>query len=303
MIIAEIFAGLGNQMFQYAAARALAERLQTPLKLNISGYEKNILYPFDLNKFNITATAASKKEIGQAVSLPDNPLIRNWLLLSEKFKAESFKRAIVREKHFHFTNELANATRNTYVFGHWQSEKYFKEYENIIRKEFTLREDIEDRIELIQQIQQSNSVSLTIRRGDYLQHPDLNLYGDKLTYHYQAVNFITEKITQPHFFVFSDDIEWVKNNLQIAHRTTYVSEIHPGEAYKLNPKRHQDLLLMSTCKHHIITNSTFAWWGAWLSIYPSKIVIAPSQWFGDSFILFGEHPNTKDILPDTWIRL
>ena len=305
MIIAEIFAGLGNQMFQYAAARAVAEKLGVPLKLNIFSYERNTLYPFDLDKFNITAAIANKKEVERAVSLPSNLLIRSHLLLMEKFKLKILKRSIIREEEFHYEDKLLYATKNTYIFGHWQSERYFKKCQNIIREEFSLtKEAIEDRTELIQKIEHSNSVSLTIRRGDYLQHHHLNLYGEQLTFHHQAVKYIAERISQPHFFVFSDDIEWVKKNLQLTFPVTYVSDVYSGDAYKLNPKRHQDLLLMSKCKHHITTNSTFAWWGAWLNPSKNKIVVAPKQWFREGTKWYnGEPVDTKDLIPEDWIKL
>ncbi len=305
MIVAEIFAGLGNQMFQYAAARALAERLHVPLKLNIQSFDGSTTCTYDLDKFNITAKIATGSEIASAVSLPSSSLKRNWLRITNRLKLSALRRSIVREENFHFEEEFRTATRNCYLFGHWQSEKYFKSFENVIRAEFTLRAGVvEDRPHLVEEIQSRESVSLIIRRGDFLQYDHLNLYGDNLAYYHRAIELLQSRMHNPHFFIFSDDIDWVKQQLKLKTAHTFVSEPYPGQQYKINGRRHQDLILISKCKHHVITNSTFAWWGAWLCADRNKTVIAPKQWFKEGFLWYnGKVADSRDVLPENWIKI
>jgi hypothetical protein len=305
MIVAEIFAGLGNQLFQYAAARAVAERLRVPLKLNVQPLAGSTTCTYDLDKFNITAALASPAEVEAAVSLPAPGLRQNLHRVANRLRPPARRRSIVREVNFHFEDELRTATKNCYLFGHWQSEKYFKGIEPIIRAEFTLAPGVtEDRPNLVAQIGREESVSLIIRRGDFLQYDHLNLYGDNLGYYYQAIECIRRRTRNPHFFIFSDDIAWVKEHLRLEVPHTFVSEPYPGERYKINARRHQDLLLISRCRHHIITNSTFAWWGAWLGTDPAKVVVAPRRWFKEGTRWYnGTVADTKDVLPESWIKL
>lgn len=305
MIVAEIFAGLGNQLFQYAAARALAERLQVPLRLNVQPLAGSTTCTYDLDKFSITAALASPAEVEAAVSLPPPGFRQNLRRVANRLKPPAWRRSIVREVNFHFEDELRAATKNCYLFGHWQSEKYFKCFEHIIRREFTLAPGVtEDRPHLVAQIGREESVSLIIRRGDFLQYDHLNLYGDNLGYYYKAIERIKSHTRNPHFFLFSDDIAWVKAHLRLEVPHTFVSEPYPGEQYKINARRHQDLLLISRCKHHIITNSTFAWWGAWLGEDKEKIVVAPQRWFKEGTRWYnGTVADTKDVLPESWIKI
>ena len=305
MIIIELFAGLGNQLFQYAAGRALAEELKVPLLLNLQSFAKSEIYQYELGPFNISAGFATKKEVDKALNLPKNILSKYFLKITERLKPSNKRRSIIREKSFHFENEMSATTKNAYLFGHWQSEKYFINHRDLIRREFALKTNhLDKRVDLINKIENTNSFSLVIRRGDYLTYADLNLYGDDLTFYYKAINYAQSKISDPHFFIFSDDIEWVKQHLNIILPVTFVSEPYPGIDYKINPNRHQDLHLISKCKHHIITNSTFAWWGAWLNPSKNKMVIAPSQWFAKDKIWYdGNIANTQDILPDEWIKI
>jgi len=305
MIIVELFAGLGNQLFQYSAGFALSQKLNVPLKLNIQNFNKSDIYKFDLEPFNISATIATDQEISRAVDFPSDIISKSILKISEKLKPKILKRSIIREKTFHYDNVFNQATKNCYLFGHWQSEKYFNENSDLLKYEFSLKDDYKDlRHDLLNKICATISISLIIRRGDYLKYPELNLYGEDLTYYYNAMDYINSKIESPHYFIFSDDIDWVKLNLKLNKPHTFVSETYPGEEYKINTQRHQDLILISYCKHHIITNSTFAWWGAWLSKYSNKIVIAPKNWFAKSKIWYdGNIANTDDIIPKSWITL
>jgi hypothetical protein len=305
MIITELQAGLGNQMFHYAAGRVVAEELNIPLKLDISSFQQSSIYQYELTPFNIIADFATEKEIDEAVNLPTDFWSRTQLRITEKLKPAHKRRSIIRETDYHFTNQLAQATQNCYITGHWQSEKYFKKYDKLIRQEFSLKNNLtDDRTSLLQEINNTCAVSLVVRRGDYLKYDYLNLYGNDMTFYYNAMEIINSKVSNPHYFVFSDDIEWVKSNLILTMPHTFVSEPYPGDAYKVNPRRHLDLILMSRCKHHIITNSTFAWWGAWLNPNENKVVVAPKQWFKADFSFDGIKPaNTQDVIPENWIKI
>ena len=304
MIIAQLHSGLGNQLFQYAAARVVSQKLNTPLKLDITSFTSDSLYQYELAPFNIDATFATEQEVNAAVNLPVKMLPRLLLRLQNRLLPPNRRRTIVRETEYHFTNELAQATQNCYLAGLWQSEKYFMERSDLMRTEFSLKSEIrDDRPDLVHEVLTTEAVSLVVRRGDYLRHPDLNLYGEDLSYHYNALELINSRVTNPHYFIFSDDIDWVKANLKITKPHTFVSEPYPGEVYKINPRRHLDLMLMSRCRHHIITNSTFAWWGAWLNPAPDKIVVAPKRWFKEGNRIYNKVADTRDVIPEKWIQL
>ncbi len=293
MIITQLYGGLGNQMFQYAAGRALALKQETVLKLDVSGYQENSLRQYDLGFFNIDAEIASLSEINAFM----NPSFSFSAKAKEKLKPVSLRRKNIRQDSYHFNNELAGATRNTYIAGHWQSEKYFKAYENSIRQDFSF--------EIIGNTQNLgishligktlNPVSLHIRRTDYLQDDLLAVLG--LDYYRNAMDRITQEIENPCFFVFSDAMGWVKENFLVSHLHVHVTQDQNSSAF-------EDMRLMGLCDHHIIANSTFSWWGAWLNPDPKKVVVAPKQWFREGAKWYnGELVNTKDLIPEGWIKL
>jgi hypothetical protein len=176
-----------------------------------------------------------------------------------------------------------------YLAGCWQSERYFKDIEDVIRREFTVKikpdANNERTTALINSV---NAVSLHIRRDDYVTNQRHGTCA--LAYYQQAVEIISRKVSSPYFFVFCDDILWAKENLKLKYPTVFIS--HNDAA-----KDFEDLRLMTQCSHHITANSTFSWWGAWLNKKYDKIVIAPGKWFNDEGI------NTKDLIPEGWIRI
>ena len=174
----------------------------------------------------------------------------------------------------------------SYFEGHWQSEKYFKSIEETIRKQFQFKQSSlnKETLQLSEEIKNTNSVSIHIRRGDYLNFPQCAVCD--IEYYRKAIDYIKGKIIEPTFFIFSDDIDWCKQNLQI--KNSFFVNFNQGN------DSWQDMYLMSQCKHNIIANSTFSWWGAWLNDNPDKIVISPHQWF--------KNDATGDIIPDNWIK-
>ena len=180
--------------------------------------------------------------------------------------------------------------RINYYIGYWQSEKFFKDISDEIRKDFSFPKfTSEKNLEILKLIKSYNSVSIHIRRGDYLQNRGFNGLAP-LEYYQKAIEYIKNKIENPHFFIFSNDIEWCRKNLSI--ENSYYIDWNRGE------ESYRDMQLMSLCKHNIIPNSTFSWWGAWLNKNPNKIVIAPEKWFNDCVNI-----DYSNIVPETWIKI
>lgn len=291
MIIVRILGGLGNQMFQYACGYALAQSKNTPLKLDITGFDEYPLRRYELDKFNLQADYASEEEIKR--------LKYKSLSLAEKVTRKIMRKGIplsdhyYKERHFHYDPDLTKAGQDLYLDGYWQSEKYFAGYRDDLLKAFTLKTDLHKQtLRYRKMIEESEAVSLHIRRGDYVSNPHTNsIHGTcSLEYYKKAVSRIAQRVEDPHFYIFSDDLAWAKENL------TFIKEITFVELDEEIPD-HEEMYLMSRCRHNIIANSSFSWWGAWLNRNPQKTVIAPRQWFQvDDF-------DTRDLLPSDWSTL
>jgi hypothetical protein len=287
MIIVELTGGLGNQMFQYAAGRRLALHHKTILKLKFIYYPEDTKRWYSLGCFNIKENFATDKEINKIRKIPETKIEKLIYLLNPFSKDR-----LIKEKDFHFDENILNTPDDVLLDGYWQSEKYFKDIEDIIRQEFSLKNQSGHIYkEFLKSIANTNSVSVHFRRKDYVEDKKTREYHGicSLEYYYTAIKKIGETIKNPHFFIFSDDIEWPRNNLKLNYPLTFVSDNNLTDC--------QELILMSKCKNHIIANSSFSWWGAWLSDNPKKIVIAPKKWFNDPSI------NTKDLIPEIWIRI
>jgi hypothetical protein len=293
MIIAKLTGGIGNQMFQYAAGKRLAIRNNSELKLDITHYD-NKVWPnglpyrsMDLPIFNIDLKFADKKEIARFKNTSPSLVDR------VKKKVINFfdPHLEVIEPHFHFYPPLLDLKGNIYIDGYWQCEKYFKDIEDVIRKEFSIKTTLgSEGKALLDKIRSVNSVCLNVRRQEFASNRYINQFVGE-SYINKAVDLIARKVTDPHFFVFSDDLSWCKENIKLDHKTTFVEEHLYGEQFR------DCLYFMTQCKHNIIPNSTFGWWGAWLNENVQKIVIAPDNWLNDPT------RNTKDVIPESWIRL
>jgi hypothetical protein len=283
MIITKLQGGLGNQMFQYAFGLAVAKKLGTQLKLDCSRYLVDRKRPFDLDKFNISAGLATDTEIRESTKKT----------LIEKLLSKPSRTAIVEPLPSRYYEEYlnANAKDDMHFEGFWQSEKYFKAIENQIRQEYSLKGPHSQAFnEMTDRINGSNSVSIHVRRGDYLLAKHQNIYNAcSIDYYKEAIGVIKEKIGQIEIFVFSDDPEWVKNNFTPIFPFTLVS----NGSFSIP----EELALMSLCKYNIIANSTFSWWAAWLNSNNDKIVISPKKWFVDP------NNNERDLIPTTWIKI
>ena len=292
MIIVGLKGGLGNQLFQYAAGRRLAHIHNTIVKLDTTAYYYGGPRQFELNHFNIKENIAVTAEINQLTSVKNNKLQR--LIHDLLHNHPNLAPTHIRYNKTNFNPRILTLPDNVYLEGYWTSERYFKDIENIIRKEFTFKNPPSEQIQqIIEQISAVNSVSLHIRRGDYVLDPKTNqthgICG--LDYYYRCIEQISLKIKYPHFFIFSDNMDWCRNNLKIKyHPVNYVDHNQPDKAC-------EDLRLMSLCKHHIIANSTFSWWGAWLAADKDKIVFTPEKWFARDDI------NTDEMFPKDWIMV
>jgi len=292
MIISQLIGGLGNQMFQYAAGRALSLQLGEPFKLDISGFLNYELHQgFELHRiFNCTGDIASEVDVRGVLGWQFSPLLRR--VVSRLGLAALRRKAWLIEPHFHYWEGIKNAPSDSYIAGYWQSDKYFFKFATQIREDFSFRLAFDHiNIELVKKIDGTNAVSLHVRRGDYVDNKkNASVYKQcSLDYYTGAIRYIKARVDNPHFFIFSDDIQWVKSHMEMGAQCQYVEHNHGTESYN-------DMRLMSRCKHHIIANSSFSWWGAWLGENLNKIVIAPNGWFSDQRI-------TDDLLPRTWVRL
>lgn len=285
--------GLGNQLFQYACGRYLALQNKTTLKLDATGLsrdDRGIIRPYSLGVFNIQAGLATAEEIKQIKREPRG----RW---PKKIKHALKKHSIIPAKNYipeiDFSWEKILSLRgNLYLGGFFQNEKFFDQIAETIRQDFTLKPELADfDPALTEKIKKSLSVSLHIRRGDYASDEATRLlHGlQPLEYYRQAMELISQKIDNPKYFVFSDDIAWCQKNLPMPPETIFVT----------GKKDYEDLTLMKQCRHHIIANSTFSWWGAWLNDNPDKIVIAPARWFADEKL----NEQTKNLVPGNWIRI
>lgn len=283
MIIVKTFGGLGNQLFQYAFARYYGISKKENVKLD-NGFNLNkhdTYRQYSLNNFNIALDIANKDEVLSA-KYPYGPFSKLMRLIRWK---------MLGKYNIDFDKNILNS-KLKYFEGYWQNYKYLGPVRETLLKELTLKESIEEKFsKLLISMSETNSVSIHIRRGDYVNNPKTKeahcTFG--LEYYTDAIKLITSKINQPSFFIFSDDIDWAKNNLAIDFPTTFVS--NP------NIKDYEELVLMSKCKNNIIANSSFSFWSAWLNQNPNKIVIAPKKW-NNKFV-----KEYEDMLPTEWLKI
>jgi hypothetical protein len=286
MIIVKLQGGLGNQMFQYAAGKALSVKHNIPLFLDHSFLERNHhsfngftarLYGLDV--FNICGTRFSAAVVDQYFESGVDKAVYAYTELPVSYDAEfrALKPPI-------------------YISGNWQSPKYFKPIEDALRNEFSFKahELIGKQESLINKILNSNSIALHVRRGDYIHsNGGTKIYSTcNETYYKKAMDLINKSVANTIFFVFSDDIKWAEANLKSDNAQVYFIQKNLGADWL-------DMYLMSICKHNIIANSTFSWWAAWLNPNKNKMVIAPLNWFNivpDGF-------NLNHLYPKEWIKI
>lgn len=289
-------------MFQYAAARRLALYHRTSLKLDLAFFQyRDVphLTPrsYALTPFNIRAGIATPREITRITGVGQHSFSRLCFRLERKLQLPSLGEIFSEPGFAPFQPEIFKTRKNVYLQGSWQSAKYFADIAEIIRQDFTLNSDLSAASrQVAYQIEQTEAVSIHIRRGDYISDPVLSKVHNVCTldYYVRCVRNMTERIKDAHFFIFSDEPRWVAENLKLDCPTTLVQNHTP---------EHEDMRLMSMCRHHIIANSSFSWWGAWLNPNPNKIVLAPLRWFNSLQNNDPRSLDTRDLLPAAWVRI
>lgn len=293
MVIVRLSGGLGNQMFQYALGKHLSVLGNTQLKIDISSFQTDQLRNFELDKFKIKANLVSELEVQMLSELQESNTTKRWL--SKLYHLVTKQIVVYNEKNLSydpFILKFYNSWINIVLKGCWQNELYFRGIRHQIIEDFSPKEELSfSKNSYLPKIESQTSVSLHVRRGDYVHDKATqSIHGVcSLDYYHLAVEVIKKTVKKPHFFVFSDDTEWVAKNISLAASTTYVSGNTAAS----------DLLLMAKCKHHITANSTFSWWGAWLNQQRNKIVICPKMWYWDSKL----EKQTTNLIPQDWIRL
>jgi hypothetical protein len=292
MVVSWILGGIGNQMFQYAAARALTLDRGDELLLDLRMFDGYGLH----QGFELDRVFSGRFDRAAALQIRDLLGWRAGLFAARTLRRPAFAflrgTRFVVEPHFNHWPGIADRTGDLYMMGYWQSERYFARHARAIRADFRFRTPLEGHnAELAARMRDTNSVSLHVRRGDYISNPRNRriLHVCTRDYYVNAIDYIRQAVADPAVFVFSDDPRWVRDNLADLPGQVIV-EHNRGRASFL------DLLLMSNCRHHVIANSSFSWWGAWLNPDPDKIVVAPRAWFCNG-------TDDSDLIPDRWHRI
>jgi hypothetical protein len=295
MIIAQLMGGLGNQMFQYAAARALAYGRGADFALDVSGYAAQTLRTYKLGHLNVREQLATADQVAEVTRTSASGLPQTLFLLSQRLRPY-YKRSVVKEyehNYLHFDPHWSKLPPDVYLIGYWQNERYFSNIADILRSEFTPRTVLSGQSEnVLRDIQSTVSIGVHVRRGDYVSdNRTHDLHGTcSVEYYEKCATRLLDIIPDAVFYVFSDDAAWAAEHLRLRSATVVVD--HNG-----SDRDYEDLYLLSRCQHFIVSNSTFAWWGVWLSPNPGKKVFAPQRWFAiDKY-------DTSDFIPADWCRM
>lgn len=287
MITMNLTGGLGNQMFQYAASLALAKKLQTELVVNTYVFENYDVHPLRLTELNCSAQFSN--ECPQYENIIRHKLAKKFLSLFSVMNRYYFEPTLA------FDPTFSKQKNGCILTGFFQSEKYFNDIRKLLLQEFNIEHKLDtSALSTLTKIKQNNSASIHIRRGDYISNPNANkthglcdnTYYKNALQQLHKMNAIDSETT---LFIFSDDIDWCRENLDFNYPCEYVNGSNEHPEF--------DMYLMSQCHHNIIANSTFSWWGAWLNDYYDKIIIAPTVWFQSSKL------DASDIIPASWIRI
>lgn len=285
-------------MFQYAFAYTLSKKLNSDVVLDLSWFEEvkndenTTSRTFELDVFNINYEIATKEDLAQVIPTKHRSKIQKKLW--DTFKIEKYKpngNTFFQTNSYNFNKNLLNDSDYYYYEGYFQNEKYFNDEKSNLLKGFNSNIPLDEKnLMALNKITGTNSVSLHIRRGDYVTLESASKFHGtcSLNYYQKAIEYIARRIPNPHFFLFSDDICWVIQNLKIDYPFTVI-DFNQDKAWL-------DLNLMKNCKHNILANSSFSWWGAWLNENDSKIIVAPRKWNTKSF-------KKCDIIPHKWVKL
>ncbi len=297
MIIVRLKGGLGNQMFQYALGKNLSLKHSVELKIDKSFFEDRTIHhsftrrDYMLDFFNINEPFADDFTL-QKLNKTKDPLFDRIIHKISNTDVPYYRRRHIFEKQNSFDDNIFHCPKDCLIEGYWQSEKYFLNIKDLLQHLFEVKTapTLKNKTTLAS-MSNTESVAIHFRRKDYIDNPETNqIHGTcSLQYYYDAIDIISSKIKNISLYIFSDDIDWVKNNFRTKYPTVYVDW-----NYELV---YEDFRLLSSCKYFITANSSFSWWAAWLNNNPEKIVIAPKKWFNDSTI------DIKDLMPEQWIKI
>jgi len=272
--------GLGNQMFQFATGYSVARKNDVKLSLDLRRFTRRQ----DHNGFELQKVF----DIHSKVNFLDSSLFFYLIDIKELLHKIDITYSKFNEPHFHYTNKISNISKHSKLNGYWQSELYFKDYTEEIKKIFTFSTHLDEKnLSIANEIKQNNSISIHIRRGDYLLKNNSNHNTDLKKYYQRAIQNTSKFYSSPKYFIFTDDPLWVSKNFTLDYSSKII-DINHGERSFL------DMYLMSLCKSNIIANSSFSWWGAWLNDNKNKAVYAPKNWFNNKKIC------TEDLIPKSW---
>ena len=288
--------GLGNTMFQYALVvslrHILKEKEKCVLFISATNFHHN---GYELEKVFTNINPYYKLSWAERTYIHTLEKIRTLKIAKKQFPNPVLfalhKRLCTKEGMVYYPYVFSHEYKNSYYIGQFQSYLYFNNCEDKIKDAFTFNTELLSgkTMEMAEKIKGTTSVGLHVRRGDYQSAYYYNGFGTvcDINYYQNAIKLINEKLNNCHFFIFSDELDWVKQNLNISN-ATYIDFNHKDDSW-------QDMYLMSLCKHNIIANSSFSWWGAWLNNNKNKIVIAPKRWWSTL--------EKDDIIPPQWIRI
>ena len=284
-MIIRMTGGIGNQMFQYALKLKLDSILSQSCEIDTHFYKKNSVHNgFELNKvFGIQATIYD----GPIRSLADQFPILYKMCFRLGIRSLRTAHRLTEIRTCFLPDVLTLYEKSAYIDGYWQSEEYFHDIEDKVRRTFQFSPFTEqENLQLEQIIKEKQSVSLHVRRGDYIGVSRFVSLG-KTDYYQKAIEYVKATVENPLFVVLSDDISWCSENLDLPAESVFVT-------WNIEDKSYRDMQIMSICKHNIIANSSFSWWGAWLNSNPEKLVIAPSHFFN------GKVEDDSHIIPKGW---
>lgn len=296
MMIVRLIGGLGNKLFQYAVGKQLSVKNKIPLKIDLSCYQDGQERGYKLHYFNIEDPIASQAEVDKFLNIWESKALYAKLYRAYQYSLPKYKRSYYKEGgYWVYEDVLMKISTPVFLEGFWQHQKYFENLHPQVLQAITLKEAYKPAgYSIISQIEQDDSsVAMHIRRGDYVSDPNnLSFFGVMpVSYYQRAVAHICSKVKNPTFYVFSDDLDWVKDNIKIQEPMLFV-DIAGGK------KDYLELDTMRKCRHNIIANSSFSWWGAYLNNNPTKIVVAPAQWAADD-----NYNSYLQVQFPSWIKL
>lgn len=288
MIIVRLLGGLGNQMFQYALGRHLSLERQVSLMLDTRPLDDDALRDYALGNFQVEARVALASDLSGLLPWPVHlPRKLAWM------PRWPGRVPLLLERGYPFDPAVLQAPKSICLEGFWQSERYFSKVSDQIRHDFQLSQPLSKKRQAIAaNIAKTNAISVHVRRGDYVSNATTQAFHGTCSpeWYDTTMSKMATEVNSPTFFIFSDDPDWARKNLPVNWPCNFIEPQNDG-------RDHEDMHLMSLCQHHIIANSSFSWWGAWLNPDPNKRVFAPAQWFANAA------NDTRDLLPDDWLKV